>query len=380
MKSLSPRMLLLLVFTLGMGVMAAEAPAPAKPAAASAPAPVPASIDDVIARLRKAGKGAAASRLLTAVDAAKAERKKQGRGHVLVGHITLKGGPGRLEQLNSQVSLVDEGWFVTLAEDLRRPIPLRLHGYEAVDIPLKELPDSELLLLGEVSLSPLPAEKLGAARGRVLTADPKARVQAYAFISPGDVNTPGGQVNGDRPAARLEVKLEKDGSFKLGGLTPKPARYELWFKAPGLVSQSRVIVTTPGQTENLGEIRLEKPNRLRVRYVVSPTPPPFQNAKIREAVLEGGQSFKADPAMQGATFSYQQLPGRARLRFTTQPARLAQLGKGKLEDFTAVDPARQKFVALFEVGFEPGQLYLLELHDAHQWVLFQLEPDTGDKK
>jgi hypothetical protein len=374
MSSLSPRMLLLLVFTWGMGVLAGEAPAPTKPSA------TPSAIDSVVAKLRKAGKATTASRLLTAVDAAKAERKKQGRGYVLVGHINLKGSPGRLAQLNSQVTLVDDGWFVTLAEDLRRPIPLRLHGYEAVDIPLKDLPNQELINLGEVSLNPLPAEKLGAARGRVLAPDPKVRGQVYAFITPGDVNTPSGKLSGDNPAARLEVKLEKDGSFKLGGLTPKPARYEFWFKAPGLVSQSRVIVTTPGQTENLGEIRLEKPNRLRVRYVVSPTPPPFQNAKAREAVLEGGQSFKADPAMQGATFSYQQLQGRARLRFTTQPARLAQLGKGKLEDFTSVDPARQKFVALFEVGFEPGQLYLLELHDANQWVLFQLEPDTGDKK
>ena len=131
------------------------------------PAEAPASIDDVAARLRKAGKSTAASHLLTAVDAAKAERKRQGRGYVLVGHILLKGGPGRLEQLNSQVSLVDEGWFVTLAEDLQRPIPLRLHGYEAVDIPLKGSPDQELLVLGDVSLSPVPAEKLGAAHGRV---------------------------------------------------------------------------------------------------------------------------------------------------------------------------------------------------------------------
>jgi hypothetical protein len=384
MEWLSSRTLLLLVFTWGVGAPAAEAPAPAKPSPASAPAAAPApastSMDDVVAKLRKAGKGTTASRLLTAVDAAKAERKKQGRGHILVGHITLKGGPGRLEQLNSQVTLVDEGWFVTLAEDLRRPIPLRLHGYQAVDIPLNGLSDREVITLGDVSLSPLPAEQLGAARGRVQTPDPKTRVQAYAFISPGDVNTPGGPVNGDKPAARLEVKLEKDGSFKLGGLTPKPARYELWFKAPGLVAQSRLISPEPGQTGNVGEIHLAKPNRLRVRYIMSPTPPPFQNAKVRESALEGGQSFKADPGMQGATFSYQQLPNRDRLRFTLQPARLAQLGKGKLEDFASVDPAHQKFVALFEASFEPGQTYLLDLRGANQWVLFQVEPDTGDKK
>jgi hypothetical protein len=364
MSLLSPRLLLLLVFTWGMGALAAP----------------PASLEEVVATLRKTGKGATATRLLSAVDAAKAERQKRGIGHVLVGHLTLKGGPGRLEQLNSQVTLVDAGWFVTLAEDLRGPIPLRLHGYEAVDIPLTGLPDSEVLTLPDVTLSPMPAEKLFSARGKVLAADPKARVQAYAFISPGDVNTPTGKVEGDRPAARLTVKLDKDGSFQLTGLTPKPARYELWFKAPGLVPQSRVISGTAGQIENVGEVRLEKPNRLRVRYMVSPTPPPFQNAKVREAVVEGGQSFKADAAMQGITFSYQQAHGGGRLRFTNQPARLSRLGQGKLEESASVNPTLLKFVALFETGFEPGELYLLNIVGAKQWVLFEVAPDTGEAK
>lgn len=373
MSSLSPRMLLLLVFTWAMGVLAGEAPAPAKPAA------TPSALDSVVAKLRKAGKATTASKLLTAVDAAKAERKKQGRGYVLIGHINLKGS-GRLAQLNSQVTVVDDGWFVTLAEDLRRPIPLRLHGYEAVDIPLKDLPDQELINVGEVSLNPLPPEKLGAARGKVLAVDPKARVQAYAFINPGDVNTPGGKLNGDNPAARLDVKLEKDGSFQLGGLTPKPARYEFWFKAPGLVTQSRIILVEPGQTQNLGEVRLEKPNRMRVRYMVSATPPPFKDAKAQEATVEGGQSFKADPSLSGPTFIYLQTPHGGRLRFPVQPARLVTLGKGKLEDYSSVDPTQLKFASLFEVGFEPGQLYLLDHRGANQWVLFELEPDTGKEK
>jgi hypothetical protein len=176
------------------------------------------------------------------------------------------------------------------------------------------------------------------------------------------------------------VKLEKDGSFQLGGLTPEPARYEFWFKAPGLVTQNRIILVGPGQTENLGEVRLEKPNRMRVRYMVSPTPPPFQNAKVQEATVDGGQSFKADPALSGPTFTYLQTPHGGRLRFPVQPARLVPLGKGKLEDYSSVNPTQLKFAALFEVGFEPGQLYLLDHRGANQWVLFQLEPDTGKAK
>jgi hypothetical protein len=368
MSPLPSRMLLLLVLPLALSTVAAEPSPPPKP-----PAPQ-ASIEEALAKLRRAGKGATADRLLTAIDAAKAERKKKGIGHVLVGHITLKGGPGRLNQMNSQITLVEDGWFVTLAEDLRRPIPLRLHGYEAVDIPLQGLPAAEVLYIGDVALSPLPPEKLGAVRGRVVAADPKARTQVYAFITWGDVNTPGGGGNGDKPAVRLPVRQEKDGSFQLGGLTPRPARYEFWFKAPGHVAQSRTILATAGTTQNLGEIRLEKPDRLRVRYMLSTTPPPFRDAKAREAVVEGGQLFKADPAMQGSTFSLQQRPEGERLRFIHQPVRLAQLGKGKLEDYSTVNPAHVKFVTPFEVSFEPGQIYLLDHRAAGHWVLFQLEP------
>lgn len=371
-----------LVFTWGTAALAAEPSAPAtKPSAPAAkPAAPPAPLGEVVAKLRKSGKAATATRLLAAVDSAKAEQRKLGRGRIVVGHLTLKGGAGRLDRLTSQVSVVADGWFVTLAEDLLRPIPLRLHGYEAVDIPLKGLPDTEVLFVGDVTLSPVPPERHGAVRGRVVAADPKARIQAYAFITPGVTNTVGTKVNGDRPATRLNVKLAKDGSFQLEGLSPFPARYELWFKAPGHAPESRLFTPQAGGMEDLGEIRLEKPRRLRVRYLVSSTPPPFQEAKVLEAVVQLGQPFKADPAMKDVTFSYEQRPQGERLRFPRQPVRIVALGKGKLEDFSTVKPEGLKLAAIFEVGFEPGQVYLLDHRAVNQWVLFMLEPEASETK
>lgn len=364
-----------LVFTWGSAALAAEPSTPAtKPAAPQTP------LEEAVAKLRKSGKASTATRLLAAVDSAKAEQQKLGRGRIVVGHLTLKGGAARLDQLTSQVSVVDDGWFVTLVEDLLRPIPLRLHGYEAVDIPLKGLRDAEVLAVGDVTLSPVPPEKLGAVSGRVVAADPKVRIQAYAFITPGATNTANAKVEGDRPATRINVKLAKDGSFQLEGLSPYPARYELWFKAPGLASQSRSFVPKSGLTDDLGEIRLMKPQRLRVQYLMSSTPPPFQDAKMHESIVQLGQSFKADPAMKDATFSYEQSPRGERLRFPRQPARIVALGKGKLEDFSTVKPAGLKLASIFEVSFEPGQVYLLDHHAVGQWVLFTLEPDTGETK
>jgi hypothetical protein len=248
-----------------------------------------------------------------------------------------------------------------------------------VNLSLKGLPEQGVISVGDVMLSPVPPEKLGTVRGKVVAADPKARIQVYAFISPGDVNLASGRVNGDRPAARLEVKREKDGSFLLGGLTPHPARYELWFKSPGSASQSRTVSVSAGTTQDLGEIRLEKPDRLRVRYLVSSTPPPFpDSAQIHEGSVSLEEPFKADPAMKGSTFSFERRPQGERLRFTSQPARLTPVGKGKLEDFRSVNPGTAKFASIFETAFEPGQVYLLDLRGASQWVLFQVQPDTGD--
>jgi hypothetical protein len=364
-----------LVFTWGPAALAGEPSTPAtKPAAPQTP------LEEVAAKLRKSGKASTATRLLAAVDSALAEQRKVGRGRVVVGHLTLKGGTARLEQLTSQVSVVDDGWFVTLVEDLLRPIPLRLHGYEAVDIPLKGLGDAEVLVAGDFTLSPVPPEKLGAVRGRVVSADPKARIQAYAFITPGELNAIDAKVVADKPASRINVKLAKDGSFQLEGLSPFPARYEIWFKAPGLTPESRSFVPKVSLPEDLGEIRLEKLHRLRVRYLMSTTPPPFQDAKVHESVVQLGQSFKADPAMKDATFSYEQSPRGERLRFHQQPARIVTLGKGKLEDFHTVKPEGLKLASIFEVSFEPGQVYLLDHHAVGQWVLFTVEPDTSPAK
>jgi hypothetical protein len=370
-----------LVFTWGTAVLAAEPATPAtKPAApATKPAAPRQTLEEVAAKLRKAGKATTATRLLAAVDSAKAERQKLDRGRVVVGRVTLTGGAGRLDQLTSQVSLVADGWFVTLADSVLRPISLRLHGYEAVDIPLQSLGDAEVLVVGEISLSPLPLAKLGAVRGRVVAADPKARIQAYGFIAPGVQNAVGTTVSGDRPATRLNVKLEKDGSFLLDGLSPHPARYELWFKAPGLTSESRIFTPKAEVTHGLGEIRLEKPRKLRVRYIVSSTPPPFQDAKVREGTVEPGQSFKTEPTMKDVTFLYEQRPKGERLRFPKQPVRIATLGKGKLEDFSAVKLEGLKLASILEVGFEPGQVYLLDHRAVNQWVLFTLEPAASEK-
>ncbi|MDC0711977.1 hypothetical protein POL68_26150 [Stigmatella sp. ncwal1] len=398
MSLLPPRVALLLALSLAPAVLAA-APAPPAPSNPMAPPrllaaprenrlPLPKSektatpvpFDEALTQLRKAGKVATAQRLLNAANAAKAEKQKRGKGQVVAGRAVIAGGAGKLDQLLAPGTSLEDGWFVTLLEDSKQLLQLRLHGYEAVGISPLEFPQKDVIHVGAISLHPLPPEKAGAVKGRVVATDPKVPLQVYAFIIPGEVTTALSKGEPARPGARVEVKLQKDGSFLLGGLTPRPARYELWFKAPGHEPQSQALTVAAGTTQDVGEIRLAKPSRLRVRYVLSSTPPPFQNAQVRESQLSEGQSFKADPAMKGDTFFLQPRPGGSRLKFATQPTRLASLGQGKLEDYVTVDPANVTFAVPYEFPFEPGRVYLVDHSAAEKWVLFQVEAGSPAAK
>lgn len=396
MSLFRPRVALFLALSLAPDVLAQPASSPqnlAPPRLLAAPRenrlplpktpgkdtpPVP--FEDVLTKLRKSGKVATAQRLLNAANAAKAEKQKRGKGQVVAGRAVIHKGPGRLEQLLVPGTLVEEGWFVALMEDPKQLVSLRLHGYEPVGVSPLEFPQKDVIHLGDIALNPLPPEKAGTVKGRVLASEPKTPLQAYAFIVPGDVTASSVKGEPARPGAKVEVKLQPDGSFQLGGLTPRPARYEIWFKAAGHEPQSQTLHLAAGTTQDLGEIRLSKPSKLRVRYVLSNTPPPFQNAQVREAQISENQSFKADPAMKGDTFFLQPRPGGDRLKFATQPTRLASLGQGKLEDYATVDPTSVKFAVPYEVPFEPGRVYLVDHRAAERWVLFQVEGSAPAKQ
>jgi hypothetical protein len=396
MSPFRPRVALFLALSLAPDVLAQPASSPQNPAPPrllAAPRetrlPLPKTpgkntpplpFDEVLTKLRKSGKMALAQRLLNAANAAKAQQQKQGKGQAVAGRAVIAKGPGKLEQVLVPGTLLEEGWFVALLDDPKQLVPLRLHGYEAVGVSPLEFPQKDVIHLGDIALNPLPADKAGAVKGRVVASEPKTPLQAYAFIVPGDVATSPGKGEPARPGAKVDVKLQPDGSFLLEGLTPRPARYELWFKAPGHEPQSQTLTLSAGTTQDVGEIRLAKPSKMRVRYVLSNTPPPFQNAQVREAQLSENQSFKADPAMKGDTFFLQPRPGGDRLRFATQPTRLASLGQGKLEDYASVDPSSVKFAVPYEVPFEPGRVYLVDHRAAERWVLFQVEGSAPAKK
>ena len=171
----------------------------------------------------------------------------------------------------------------------------------------------------------------------------------------------------------VRLHVEPDGRFELWGITPAPARYQFSFGAKGHVTQGRTVSVNAGETQDLGEVRLEKPRHLRVQYLLSDTPPPFRGPKLQQAQVVGGELFKADPKMEGYTFFYKQDPGEERLKFFHHPCKLARVGEGPLERFLGVDPSALQFGSPFEEQFEPGAVYLLDHSTFKHWVLFQVE-------
>jgi hypothetical protein len=132
---------------------------------------------------------------------------------------------------------------------------------------------------------------------------------------------------------------------------------------------------TPGTTLDLGTIRLERTRRITVSYRVAPSPP-FTQAPPERQILFGESYFKAGNEKQSASDLWFAQHDRKIYLGIEASCRLADLGRGKLDDFHRVDPTSVRFDAPGRaVPHQPGHVYLLEQGTLKHWVLFQVELD-----
>jgi hypothetical protein len=151
--------------------------------------------------------------------------------------------------------------------------------------------------VGEVRLEPVPEAMRAGVRGKLLlnggVGASGVRVRLITRLGP--ANTTARPHGADD---HVDVTAEASGGFAATGLSPM--EYSLRFEAPGFASQDRLITLKPGETLDLGTIRLERPKRIAVSYRVAPSPPFTQAPPERQIVLGGGQ-FKAENAIQSAS-------------------------------------------------------------------------------
>src|SRR5262249_55178076 len=139
------------------------------------------------------------------------------------------------------------------------------------------------------------------------------------------------------------VKLTPTGSGEFSASGLSPTQYSLTARAPGAVALTRFVTLKPGETSDLGTIRMEKAIAIRVSSRVAPKPPFTQPETVRQTLL-GGDPFKADPRGYTPEFSFRQVNGEIRFGLYSLPLRIADLGPGKLEDFLEADTAAARYI------------------------------------
>src|SRR5262249_32934432 len=156
----------------------------------------------------------------------------------------------------------------------------------------------------------------------------------------------------------VELGVASAGEFSASGLSP--TAYTISFEAPGSVSQTRAVELEPGETLDLGTIRLERPRQIAVTYREASSPPFTQAPPGRQRVPGGGR-FKARNA-PGSAYDlwFEQRNREIHFVFDYGPCQIADLGHGKLDDFLGVDPTSTRFTPPSDVVPQPGHVYLLD--------------------
>ncbi len=203
-------------------------------------------------------------------------------GHVLLGRVVVDAGSARAEDALTQDALLEDGWFVLTAADLRRPISFRLHGYEPAVMRPTGWRNVPLQNVGEVHLKPVPVALQGKLRGKVALEDPSlGQAKVALFLQGGSVNTSDGR----RDAGEKQVAtsaLPSGGELSIGGFSP--VAYRLVISAPGHETLSLDRTFERGGTVDLGEVKLAKLKQVELR-----TPSGTISARAGDAIaLEGG--------------------------------------------------------------------------------------------
>ncbi len=339
------------------------------------------SVTTLLNDLRRAGNAELANELSGEIEQAQAEVARYQKmspprpAHVIVGRVVGEGLHDASRVL-APMPIHREDYFVGPVGTSGRPIGFRMQGYLPVEITPTGEPGS-VENVGEVRLKPLPEAMRAGVKGTLVLdgATSASKATSRLTMTPGTLNTPSG-------ALRLgfsiteNVAVASTGEFSASGLSP--TGYAISFEAPGSVSQNRFMTLKPGETLDLGTIRLEQSRWITVSYREAPSPPFSQAAAERQEVLGGGQ-FKAGNPRFGYDLRFDQEKQEI-IRFGVGygPCRIADLGPGKLDDFLEADPTSARLVYPTSLVPRPGHVYLLDQKSLSHWVLFQfaLDPDA----
>ncbi len=313
--------------------------------------------------------------LLERIEKAQEDVNHYGEGHVIVGRVIVEESDD-VTMVNSQMLILEGGYFVDATKDLTRPVGFRMHQYAPYDLELKGK-EGDIVDVGEIVMTRLPAEQLVPVTGKiVLQGDEDSSQASVRFsISNGPVNTPS---NGTEPrpywAEPVTVVIDSDGVVDMSGFSP--VTYYCNVEVPGFVKQGFKVDFEPNEGADIGTVLLERPSRIWLEYIVSDKAP-FELEQMKEAVLRGGDRWKATPDIYGWDLEFEQEGSEIFFRYFYAPCYIADLGEGELEEFLRFGAAsateRPRYLLV-----NSGHVYLLNQAHWKRLVLFKVtieEPD-----
>lgn len=292
------------------------------------------------------------------------------RGLVVVGRVVLDG-PGDPRDVMAQMQILSDGYFATGTEDTTRSIGFRLHQYAPLNVDPKGSP-GETIDVGTIHLKPLAPEQLQEIKGHIeLEGRNDASVAVVELSIQADpVNALNNGID-CRPhwAPPIRLPATPDGNVQGSGLSP--IKYYCSIHAPGYVEKSFSITLKPGEVGDIGTIRLERPRKLALRYVVADKPP-FDAQSMKVTELSGGDEWKATHDIYGFDIKFVQQDGQIQFKYFYTPCNIKDLGQGKVEDFIATASTESIGEDDYETMVKDGHVYLINQAHWQRWILFDV--------
>ncbi len=321
-----------------------------------------ARVEGLLRGLREAGKERLADELKVRFDRAASQVIQRGlAAHTIYGRVVVQG-PDSPKLVQAQMRILDEGYFVGAVAEAGRLVGFQLHGYESVNVlPVGE--PGSIEDVGTVVLRPLDEAKKASIRGKVvLEGQPDARgVQVGLSITTGPINSATGGYEGQRGLPIPNIRVPLDG--ELAGSGYVPTEHRLYISAPGYWPDSRLVFFRPGETLDLGTVRLELGDRVTFTWMVA-SGGSFVDAKaVTRTVF--GQEFcqvaEGRPGEDLAIALFKDGGNRPVLHSHRGPFEAVDLGEGTIEQQANIDHSEARFRNAREVAAESGHVYLAAL-------------------
>ena len=272
------------------------------------------------------------------------------------------------------MNILDGGYFAGAIAIPGRPVGFCMNGYEVASVVPSGRPGT-IQYVGEVRMKPVPIDRQAILEG-VIKLDARDRVDGgslSAFVLQGhdQINSLSGGTEPSNPTywQSIRVALPSNGRFRLNGLTP--TSHWISVDAPGFKSFSEEVQLRPGKTTDMGTITLEVPKSIDLAYLVEHELP-FKAGGPRKKTLIAGEPWIAEPVPYGWDLKFDQSLGKVSFKVTYVPCGIADLGKGDLDKFLNVDPAKLNLISPELIRPEGGHVYLLNQEHLKHWVLFKV--------